>query len=90
AVWLNPWRWYSVPRAAAGALTVDQGAHAWDLAQLGWALHGSKTTMTVPIGEFTNSDAGSVVVWNHDAAGKLFEALASDKPVPAAVLEDQP
>ena len=25
AVWLNPWRWYSVPRAAADALTVDQG-----------------------------------------------------------------
>ena len=27
AVWLNPWRWYSVSRAAVGALTVDQGDH---------------------------------------------------------------
>jgi hypothetical protein len=45
--------------------------------------------MTVPIGEFTNSDAGAVVVWNHEAAGKLFGALASDAPVPAAALEGQ-
>lgn len=81
-VWLNPWRWYTVPRAAAGALTVDRGDHVWDLARLGWALHGTTQTMTVPIGEFTTSDAGSVVVWNHDEAAKLFDALASDAPVP--------
>src|SRR6202012_3857046 len=56
SVWLNPWRWYSVPRAAADALTVDDGDHVWDLARLGWALHGSPTAMTVPIGEVTNRD----------------------------------
>ena len=89
AVWLNPWRWYSVPRAAADALTVDRGDHVWDLAQLGWALHGSTKTLTVPIGEFTDSDAGSVVVWNHAAATKLFEALSSDAPVPTDVLDGQ-
>ncbi len=90
AVWLNPWRWYSVPRAAADALTVDNGDHVWDLVRLGWALHGHTTTMTVPIGEFTSSDAGSVVVWNHDAARELFDALASDAPVPATALDGQP
>ena len=90
AVWLNPWRWYSVPRAAIGALTVDQGDHVWDLARLGWALHGSSTTMTVPIGQFIGSEAGSVVVWNHDAARDLFDALAADAPVPAAALKAQP
>jgi LCP family protein required for cell wall assembly len=87
AVWLNPWRWYSVPRAAADALTVDQGAHVWNLAQLGWALHGSPTTLTVPIGSFTGSDVGSVVVWDDDAAGKLFAALAADAPAPTAAPE---
>ncbi|OBH96663.1 LCP family protein [Mycobacterium sp. E2733] len=81
-VWLNPWRWYAVPRALADALTVDRGDHVWDLARLGWGLHGSPTTMTVPIGEFTNGDAGAVVVWNHDEASRLFEALAADAPVP--------
>jgi LCP family protein required for cell wall assembly len=89
AVWLNPFRWYSVPRALVGALTVDRGDHVWGLARLGWALHGSPTTMTVPIGELTTGDAGSVVVWDHQAAGKLFEALASDAPVPAAALNGQ-
>jgi LCP family protein required for cell wall assembly len=85
AVWLNPWRWYSVPHAAVDALTVNQNDHVWDLARLGWALHGPVTAITVPIGEFTVSDAGSVVVWNHDAARTLFDALASDAPVPAAL-----
>jgi LCP family protein required for cell wall assembly len=85
AVWLNPWRWYSVPHAALDALTVDQGDHVWDLARLGWALHGHVTAITIPIGEFTDSDAGSVVVWNHDAARQLFDALGSDTPVPASL-----
>lgn len=89
AVWLDPVRWHSVPRAAAGALTVDRGDHAWDLARLGWALHGSTTAMTVPIGEFSNGDAGAAVVWNHDAAAELFDALVSDSPVPAATLDGQ-
>lgn len=89
AVWLNPWRWYSVPRAAADALTVDRDDHAWDLARLGWALHGSTTTMTVPIGEFTSGGAGSVVVWNHNEAARLFESLASDAPVVPATSNEQ-
>ncbi len=90
AVWLNPWRWYAVPHAAADVLTVDAGDHTWTLARLGWALHGSPTTLTVPISEFTGSDAGSVVVWDHDAASRLFDALAADAPVPATVLDEQP
>jgi hypothetical protein len=28
-----------------------------------------------------------VVVWNHDAARQLFEALVSDAPLPTAALE---
>jgi len=89
AVWLNPWRWYSVSHAAVAALTVDQGDHVWDLARLGWALHGAVTAITAPLEGFTDSDAGSVVVWNHDAARELFDALASDTPVPASALDGQ-
>ncbi|QLL07360.1 LCP family protein [Mycobacterium vicinigordonae] len=89
-VWLNPWRWYSVPQAAVAALTVDRGVRAWDLGQLGLALHGHTTALTVPIGEFTDNGAGSVVVWNHDSARALFEAIATDAPVPAAALDEQP
>jgi LCP family protein required for cell wall assembly len=89
-VWLNPWRWYSVPHAAVNALTVDHGDHVWALARLGWGLHGSTTALTVPIGELTNSDAGSVVVWDHEKAAALFDALAADEPVPTSVLGPQP
>ena len=62
----------------------------WDLARLGGALHGTTTSVTVPIGEFSSGDAGAVVVWNHDVAAKLFDALASDAPVPAEALQGQP
>lgn len=89
SVWLNPFRWYAIAHAAAGALTVDRGDHVWDLARLGWALRGSPTSVTVPIGEFGSGDAGAVVVWNHDVAGKLFDALAADAPVPAEALDGQ-
>jgi LCP family protein required for cell wall assembly len=90
AVWLNPWRWYSVAHAATSALTVDKGDHAWDMARLGWALHGSTTALTVPVGEFTGRDVGSVVVWDHEKAAQLFDALAADQSVPPAVLGDPP
>jgi LCP family protein required for cell wall assembly len=85
AVWLNPWRWYAVPHAVVDALTLGRDDHVWDLARLGWALHGPATTMTVPIGEFASAEAGSVVVWDHAEAGALFAALASDAPVPGAL-----
>ncbi|BBY58262.1 hypothetical protein MSAR_13980 [Mycolicibacterium sarraceniae] len=87
AVWLNPWRWYSVPHAAVGSLTVDNGDHVWDLALLGWALHGSTTAITVPIGEFTDNDSGSVVVWDSDAAEQLFTALRTDSVIPKPALD---
>lgn len=90
AIWLNPWRWYTVPQAVVGALTVDHGDHVWDLARLAWSLHGSTTDLTVPIGEFTSTDAGSVVVWDRQKAAALFGAIGADQPVPATMLDDQP
>jgi LCP family protein required for cell wall assembly len=86
-VLLNPLRWYPMAQAASGALTVNQGDHEWDLARLGWALRGSIVTTTVPIGDFTGGESGAVVLWNHDAASRLFEALGSDAPVPQDALD---
>ena len=83
----NPLRWYPMATAASGAVTVDEGAHVWDLARLAWALHGSVTTTTVPISDFTDGGAGSVVVWDDEAAGRLFAALAADDAVPQDVLD---
>jgi LCP family protein required for cell wall assembly len=86
-VLLNPLRWYPMAHAAADSLTVDEGVHVWDLARLAWALSGDITTTTVPIGEFTGTDSGSVVVWDEQVADKLFAALKADTPVPPEVLE---
>ncbi|UVO14062.1 LCP family protein [Mycobacterium sp. SVM_VP21] len=84
AVWLNPLRWYTVPRAAAHAVTLDESSGVIDLAALGWALHGTTTTLTVPIGEFLWTDVGDTVVWNHAEAARLFEALRRDAPPPSS------
>jgi LCP family protein required for cell wall assembly len=89
-VWLNPLRWYPMARAASGAVAVGEQDHVWDLARLAWALRGDVTATTVPIGEFTGSDSGSVVVWNSEVAAQLFAALNSDSPVPKDVLDAQP
>ncbi len=90
AVWLNPFRWYPMAHAASGAVTVGEGDHIWDLARLAWALRNDITTTTVPIGEFTGSDSGSVVVWNEEIADQLFAALRTDAPVPEDVLDAAP
>jgi hypothetical protein len=71
-------------------VTVGAGDHIWDLARLAWALRGDITTATVPIGEFTGSDSGSVVMWDEEIADQLFAALRTDAPVPQDVLDAQP
>lgn len=90
AVLLNPLRWYPMAHAAGDAVAVDEGGHLWDLVRLGWALRGDIVNTTVPIGEFTAGDSGSVVVWNDAAAAQLFAALRSDSPVPANVIDAEP
>jgi len=87
SVLLNPLRWYPMARAATDTVTVGQGDHVWDLARLGWALRGDMRTITVPIGEFTDNSAGSIVVWDSDAAQQLFRALNHDAPIPQDVLD---
>ena len=89
SVWLNPWNWTTIPQAVAGALTIDTDTRVWDLARLGWAMRDA-TTVTVPIGEYTWADAGQVVIWDHQPAADLFDALGSDRPIPQSVLDAQP
>lgn len=90
AVWLNPWRWYTVPHAVVGALTVDDGAHVWDLAALAVALWASDTRLTVPVGEITDNESGSVVMWDSNNAAALFDALRTDSAIPQQVFDAQP
>jgi LCP family protein required for cell wall assembly len=83
AVLLNPF--HSVPLAidAPETITVDNGDHVWDLARLGWALRslssGKAVTETVPIAGFGPvTDGSSGVLWDREAAGRLFSRLARE------------
>ncbi|WP_202931602.1 LCP family protein [Mycobacterium neumannii] len=90
SVLLNPLRWYPLAKAAGRTFTVNEDDHVWNLARLAWAMHGDVLTTTVPIGEYSSGDAGSVVVWDDALASQLFTALRTDSPVPQDVLDAQP
>jgi LCP family protein required for cell wall assembly len=78
----------SVPAAfgAAGALTVDQGTHLYQLIEVAFALRDPETG-TVPIGSSGfEPNAGDVLFWNTAQASELFKALKNDQPVPKGLL----
>ncbi len=86
-VLLNPFRAGPLAVDAPDTVTVDDGGHVWNLARLGWALRalsgGDAVTTTVPIAGFSRmSDGSSGVLWDREQAGRLFDALAQDRPVP--------
>jgi LCP family protein required for cell wall assembly len=89
AVLLNPLRIGPLAAGAPDVITIDNGDHLWNLARLGWAMRslsgGDAVTTTVPIAGFgTMRDGSSGVLWDRQAAGQLFTALAEDRPVPSS------
>jgi hypothetical protein len=66
------------------ALTVDEGDHLWNLASLGFAMHGisdgSTVTTTVPVTD------GSATKWDPNKKQVLFDALRADTPIPQEAL----
>lgn len=87
SVLLNPFRAVPLASDAPGTITVDTGDHVWSLARLGWAMRSlsqdDAVTTTVPFAGFGPvSDGSSGVLWDKQAAGQLFNALAQDRPVP--------
>jgi LCP family protein required for cell wall assembly len=82
---LNPFTIVPVASDSAGALTVDNGTHLYQLMQAGLAMRAAQTT-TVPFGGFENTGVGSVVLWDHAAATQLFGDLAADKPLPKSLI----
>ncbi|MBF6328633.1 LCP family protein [Nocardia transvalensis] len=82
----NPFKTWPLAQGLTRSLQVDNGDHIWDLARLGWALRGDAITTTVPIGGFADTGSGNVVQWDREKAGRFFDALASDRPVPEDLL----
>lgn len=79
----NPFALWPMARNTAGSLTVDSGDHIWDLARLAWALRGDTLATSVPVGGFTDTASGNVLLWAKPDASRFFEALANGDPVPA-------
>lgn len=90
-VLLNPFRVFPLILNTSDAFLVGESDHVWHLASLAFAMNGIATgqgvTTTVPMSGFGETDDGaSVVEWDEDKAQTLFEALATDSPVPREVI----
>jgi LCP family protein required for cell wall assembly len=81
SVLLNPFRIVPLASELSTAITVDDGDHIWNLAQLGLAMKGisSGISTTVPV-------ADGVVHWDKKRASALFQALADDQAPPKDAL----
>ncbi|WP_369218408.1 LCP family protein, partial [Streptomyces flavofungini] len=89
SVLVPPWRLIPFLSTSLDALTLDRGTETGTLARMGLqmeALSGRPgATTTVPVaGEPEIAGAGDVVLWDQVKAGRLFEALKSDTPIPSS------
>lgn len=75
SVYLNPFRMARLLWVTPSLLTVNSDDHAWNLARIVIALRGGLETETVPIGGFTDTEVGNVVLWDDTAAEALFASL---------------
>ena len=75
SVYLNPFRMARLLWVTPTLLTVNSDDHAWNLARILIALRGGLETETVPIGGFTDTEVGNVVLWDDTAAEALFASL---------------
>lgn len=87
---LNPFRLVPLATAMAGAITVDEGDHVWNLAGLALAMRGitggDGITTTVPVASAGNVGGQSVVKWDKGRATSLFKALQNDEAPPKSTL----
>ncbi|AWB84861.1 LCP family protein [Corynebacterium liangguodongii] len=74
-VLLNPLRSIPLALALPKMFTVNTGDHIWDLARVALAMRGGIATETVPLGGFTDTEVGSVILWDDAAAEALFSSL---------------
>ena len=75
SVYLNPFRMARLLWVTPTLLTVNSDDHAWNLARIVLALRGGLETETVPIGGFTDTEVGNVVLWDDAEAEALFARL---------------
>jgi LCP family protein required for cell wall assembly len=78
---LNPFRVVPLAKDLSTAVTVDEGTHVWNLAQLALAMRGLSegVSTTVPVRD-------GAVNWDRERARALFAAIAADRRPPASAL----
>jgi LCP family protein required for cell wall assembly len=86
-VYLNPFVALPFGSAAAGSISVDQGAQLYDLIKVALALRNPQTG-TVPVADanYVTANAGDAVLWNRSKALQLFNDLKNNQQVPAILL----
>jgi LCP family protein required for cell wall assembly len=86
-VYLNPFTALPFGSASAGAISVDQGTHLYNLFTAALALR-DPLTGTVPIADanYYTSNAGDAVLWNSSRALALFNALKNGQTIPPGLL----
>ena len=72
---LNPFKLVPLVWTVPTLFVVGRGDHIWNLARIPLALRGGMDTVTVPVGEFVDTEVGNVVVWDDAAAEALFASL---------------
>ncbi|MCT1443050.1 LCP family protein [Corynebacterium glucuronolyticum] len=71
----NPLKIVPLVTHVAGSFTVDNGDHIWHLARVALAMRSGINEQTIPVASFADTEVGSVVLWDQDAATKLFNSL---------------
>ena len=81
---INPFRSVPLITGLSQAITVDDGDHLWNLAQLGLAMKGisSGISTTVPV---TPTGSGTLN-WDKTRASALFAAIGNDQQPPESAL----
>lgn len=75
SVLLNPLRWATLAWTVPTLIVVGQHDHVWNLARVPLAMRGGLRAETIPIGEFADTEVGSVVIWDEVASEELFSSL---------------
>jgi anionic cell wall polymer biosynthesis LytR-Cps2A-Psr (LCP) family protein len=87
-VYLNPFVALPFGSAAASSISVDQGAHLYDLIKVALALRNPQTgTVPVANANYVTPNAGDALLWNRSEALQLFNDLKNDQKVPATLLK---
>ncbi|MEB3370901.1 LCP family protein [Saccharopolyspora mangrovi] len=91
ATLINPFRLFPLASGASKTFLVNDSDHIWHLMSLALAMGdisgGKGVTTQAPFGRFgEDSDGGSVIVWDKEKAGQMFDAIKNDQPIPQELL----